>query len=380
MLGQGLQNVRSFGNFYPLSNPGLKKRVNIISMTEFIKREGKRLIHLSDQEVDKLLPVADKCLHQPKSDIYCEHLFEPLRKMGLQPPMHGNHNCFVFDQDHFDGKPITDDVQQRVTKFCGREREPVYYNSSLHDPNLLHWNGWDHKNRILNHFYTFLYFTDPQVDNYFKRFVRDFLHYTDDIYCAAGKIVHALNKEVEGMGSTTTSWSSLHVRRGDLQYKEVKISAEKWYENTKDIWKQGELLFIATDERNKTFFDPIKQHHQVRFLDDYWDMAKLGDLDPFFLGMVDTIIASHGRQFAGTWFSTFTGYINRMRGYLGYSIKDSWYGWEKRKTAVREWRYPIGNYPAREWPLGWVGIDGDKYVDHETAPMPPKGTHKVSKE
>ena len=137
----------------------------------------------------------------------------------------------------------------------------------------------------------------------------------------------------------------------------------------KEIWNEGEVLFIATDERNKTFFDPIKQHHDVRFLDDYWDVGDLGKLDPYFLSMVDTIVASHGRTFSGTWFSTFTGYINRMRGYLGYSIKDSWYGYIKRKDAVREYKYPTGNYGAREFPLGWVAIDGDEVIEHEGKPV-----------
>lgn len=109
------------------------------------------------------------------------------------------------------------------------------------------------------------------------------------------------------MNEEGKTWSSLHVRRGDLQYKNVKIPAEEWYNNTKEVWKPGEILFIATDERNKTFFDPIKEHHELRFLDDYWDEAKLGDLESTYLGMVDTIVASHGRAFAGTWFSTFTG-------------------------------------------------------------------------
>ena len=103
------------------------------------------------------------------------------------------------------------------------------------------------------------------------------------------------------------SWSSLHVRRGDLQFKAVKIPAEEWYNNTYEIWQKNEILFIATDERNKTFFDPIKKYHDLRFLDDYWELAQLGDLESSYLGMVDTIVASHGRAFAGTWFSTFTG-------------------------------------------------------------------------
>jgi hypothetical protein len=68
-----------------------------------------------------------------------------------------------------------------------------------------------------------------------------------------------------------------------LQFKEVKIPAEEWMTNTKDLWRTNELLFIATDEKNKTFFDPIAKYHQVRFLDDYWKEANLADLDPNFL-------------------------------------------------------------------------------------------------
>lgn len=39
------------------------------------------------------------------------------------------------------------------------------------------------------------------------------------------------------------------------------------------------------------------------------ETAGLKDLDPNLMGMIDTIIASQGRLFVGTWFSTFTGYI-----------------------------------------------------------------------
>ena len=57
-----------------------------------------------------------------------------------------------------------------------------------------------------------------------------------------------------------------------------------------------------------------------------------------------------------------------MRGYLGYSIKDSWYSYLKRKDAVRDYKYPTGNYGAREWPIGWIAIDGDEVIEHEGTP------------
>ena len=68
-------------------------------------------------------------------------------------------------------------------------------------------------------------------------------------------------------------YSSFHVRRGDLQYKRVKISGEEWQENTKELFLPKEILYIATDEKDKSFFDPLATHHDLRFLDNYWDSA-----------------------------------------------------------------------------------------------------------
>ena len=377
LLGTGEKNARSFGSFYDVSKDAFQKEVEVISMEEFFEREvfskqkdGKNLFgFLNETEIQSLKDseVSKLCLYRTGAKNHCETMYKHLRNAGYQPPLEAGENCFIFDEDVFHGNEVKESLKERVTRFCGPERTPVYYNKTIHEPELIHWDASkvDARkggHRLLNHFYAFLFYSDPVVDNHYKRFVRDFLHYKDSLFCAAGKVINAINREAK-------EWSTLHVRRGDLQYKEVKISGEEWYENLKDIWNEGELLFIATDERNKTFFDPIKEHHEVRFLDDYWDVAKLGEIDPYFLSMVDTIVASHGRTFAGTWFSTFTGYINRMRGYLGYSIKDSWYGYLPRKGIVRDYKYPSGNYGAREFPIGWVAIDGDSVIEHEGVPV-----------
>ena len=94
-------------------------------------------------------------------------------------------------------------------------------------------------------------------------------------------------------------------------------------------------------------------------MDDYFDYANLGDLDPNYFGMIDTIVSSRARAFAGTWFSTFTGYINRMRGYHGMTMQDSWYSFLERKTKLHEWDTPSNFAYAYEWPDAWIGIDAD---------------------
>lgn len=75
--------------------------------------------------------------------------------------------------------------------------------------------------------------TDPLIDNYYKRFVRDFMHYNDRIFCAAGKIVRSIQQEAMELGFTLDDeggggYSSLHVRRNDLQYQDALINEDKW--------------------------------------------------------------------------------------------------------------------------------------------------------
>lgn len=305
------------------------------------------------------------------------------------------YHCVIFDEDVYNGGQLKPDLKDPVKEFCGvsssnfvarqvslrvfrtsnssvssllQARNLTYWTKDMEEPVLLHFKTKDGATRLLVHFYAFMLFTNPVHDNYFKRFVRDFLHYNDRIYCAAGKIIKALQMEASDKGFPRDKlgnggFSSLHIRRGDFQYKEVKLSAEDWYNNTKELWQPNEILYIATDERNKTFFEPLAEHHELRYLDDYWSMANLSNLDPNFMGMIDTIVASRGRVFVGTWFSTFSGYINRMRGYHGLSMKDSWYSWLPRKTAVHKWGGEDRRKYSFEWPDGWMGVVSLSLID-----------------
>lgn len=36
---------------------------------------------------------------------------------------------------------------------------------------------------------------------------------------------------------------------------------------------------------------------------------------------------------------------------------------------MQVWKYPEGNIPAREWPIGWTAIDGDEWIEHEGEPV-----------
>ena len=58
---------------------------------------------------------------------------------------------------------------------------------------------------------------------------------------------------------------------------------------------------------------------------------------------------------------------NRMRGYYGMPGSTSYYSTPERKFNTHTWVDPNKVMTAREWPIAWVGIDGDEDVREELA-------------
>ncbi len=91
------------------------------------------------------------------------------------------------------------------------------------------------------------------------------------------------------------------------------MDAYELIERSKKKLEEGGLIYIATDERDKNFFDPFKKYYDIVFLDDFKHVLK--GVNENYYGMLDQLVASKGRVFYGTFFSTLSGYVNRMRGY-----------------------------------------------------------------
>jgi hypothetical protein len=119
-------------------------------------------------------------------------------------------------------------------------------------------------------------------------------------------------------------FDSFHIRRGDFQYKKTRLEAKEIYGNSRNEIPEGATVYVSTDERNKDFFKDMAAHWDVVYLDDFMHLVE--GIDKNYYGMIDQLVASRGRTFFGCWFSTFTGYINRIRGY--HSDKDHLGGYE----------------------------------------------------
>ena len=273
--------------------------------------------------------------------------------------------------EQFVGKPTDVDgtTHDRLKELWADRKDVCVYTQELQNTPVLHFaHGQDDAGaRLLVHFYAFLFFQDWRQDLWMKRFVRDHVRYVDEIQCAAATVVNAIREHVRNeRGDESGEFDVIHVRRGDFQFKPVKIPAEQILKNVAPELAPNSTLYIATDERDKSFFAPFKEKYHVLFLDDFHDLIK--DVNTNYYGMMDQLIASRGRIFFGCWFSTFTGYINRLRGYHankakgeGYELghhRSYYYALLDRKYHLQQY-WPVKKaFYAREFPASWRLIDG----------------------
>ncbi|GBG32093.1 GDP-fucose protein O-fucosyltransferase 1 [Hondaea fermentalgiana] len=201
---------------------------------------------------------------------------------------------------------------------------------SVSDPALADAQVVHFPENLLGHFYTMVYFRDPQQGRRVKRIIRDHIHFREEIIELAERIISKLGD---------FQYSCLHIRRNEFQFKDAWTPAETIVENTKRLFKPGERMYISTDELSDekerkrkwsdpkamvtvakhTWFEPMKEawgRKNVLFLSDFYDDL-LGPLVPdMWLGCIESVVCSRARVFVGTRKSTFSGYIHRLRGYM----------------------------------------------------------------
>ena len=175
----------------------------------------------------------------------------------------------------------------------------------IRDASIVHF-----PQNLLGHFYTFVYFQDPIRNAQVKQMVRDHIHFKKDIFARARVVIDALGGDF--------AFSCLHIRRGDFQFKEVWTDANTIVRNVEKLILPGERVYIATDEKDKSFFGPMKEKWgagKVSFYNDFAHLIK-EPVPKIWIGCVESVVCTRARTFVGSRKSTFTGYIDRMRGYM----------------------------------------------------------------
>jgi GDP-fucose protein O-fucosyltransferase len=141
-------------------------------------------------------------------------------------------------------------------------------------------------------------------------FIRDHVRYTDEIQCAAARVVAAVREHArttDPVNNPKGLFDAFHVRRGDFQYKATRVEASELLKMAQRQIKDGATVYMATDERDKDFFKPLKDHYDLVFLDDFHDEALAG-INTNYYGMIDQLVATRSRIFYGCWFSTCVSY------------------------------------------------------------------------
>lgn len=208
-----------------------------------------------------------------------------------------------------------DEAMRGALEAFGHGKQGIDYSASMQRANVIHFSGAAPRPRLLRHWYAFLFFPEPQMRRRMQRVARDVLRYSEDIFCRAAAVV-------SGLGGAR-SYAAIHVRRGDFQYKAVKVDTATVARDIEDLVRPNETLYVATDVRNKTYFDPLRRLHggsvRLAFLSDFPEAGR-GAVNPNHFGMIEQIVLARARLMVGTYYSTFTAYATRMRGW--YAVHD----------------------------------------------------------
>ncbi|CAN0546899.1 unnamed protein product, partial [Ectocarpus sp. 8 AP-2014] len=56
-----------------------------------------------------------------------------------------------------------------------------------------------------------------------------------------------------------------------------------------DHLNDNEVVYVATDEKDLSVFEPFKKNVRVKFLSDYYERAGVSELNPNLIGMLEQV-------------------------------------------------------------------------------------------
>ena len=274
----------------------------------------------------------------------------------------------------FQGKPTRVDAPpiERLREILAGRRKICMYDEIEHaDTNVVHFKADENDGkRLIIEFYAFLWFEDWKYDLWSKRFIRDHLRYKDEIMCLAARVVNTIRSHVKNRSPENSQglYDAVHIRRGDFQtqFPITEMSANEIVSELQDYIVPNSTLFICTDAfENMSFFEPIEKIYDVHYLHDFTET--LFDVNPNFFGLVEQVVASRSRFFFGTYYSTFSSFVVRLRGYFsvkemqdGYKagvLRNTFYLPRKFKKEMHLYQAVRQPFYSRVSPVAWRDID-----------------------
>lgn len=361
--------------------------VNIITMKEFLIREGLQIQHnKTNWDGAGNMNVLWEYLERKAFVPHTWNRNECVAAFPSNPDDYGNRELakmldnildgsdgrqFPHHLD-FQGKPLSAHVPaiERLREMMAGRSKICLYNQKMQNLPIIHLPTKPPNQRLLTHFYSFVYFEDSDQSNWVKRLVRDHLRYNDEIMCAAARVIEGMRQSCYSRLNPNGIFYSAHVRKKNFKIPHMNFHGFDYNITSAEVLlslsevNEGSCLFIATDDFDENFYQPIREKFKVFHLEDFKDL--LFGLNPNFHGMIEQIVVARGRQFHGSFYSTFSGYVNRLRGY--YSIReghprstegvleDSFYMPSKFKNENMIYKAVQKPFFAREFPAAWRDI------------------------
>jgi len=272
--------------------------------------------------------------------------------------------------------PVNAPVMDRLREMLVGRNKICDYSEEMQDAKVIHLPGWDTNipgkeetgHRLMVPFYALVLFEKWQADIRMKRLIRDHLRYADEIQCAAARIVNAL-RTTELENGRDGTFDSLHLRRQDFTTVFSLVSSKSDDILSEKYLKENRTVYVATDETNSSWFDPLRTFNHLYFLDNFTHLIE--GVDPSLFGLIEQMVVARGDVFVGTYYSTFSAYVNRIRGYhsqakrlSGFShgiVNSEYIGPDNTYRRVMKTYHSLEApyHWAREWPVSWRDIDHD---------------------
>eukprot|EP01124_Arcella_intermedia_P005864 TRINITY_DN13436_c0_g2_i2.p1 TRINITY_DN13436_c0_g2~~TRINITY_DN13436_c0_g2_i2.p1 ORF type:complete len:435 (+),score=85.10 TRINITY_DN13436_c0_g2_i2:23-1327(+) len=204
-------------------------------------------------------------------------------------------------------------------------------------------------NVLFTHFYLLFYFPPDspiQLPN-ITTLVKQHLHFRKEVLAYAALVLQLF---------PSTRFSTIHYRRDDLQYEENRwLDPEKIFSNTLGLFEEEEFIYVATDERPEVFrreFEGVfEKRYRILKAEDFSEVLR--EVPQAWVPLVEMLILSQGRVFVGTRQSTFSGYVNRLRGYMSSIENKNIYWTIKEYPDEYDDMGDLWKTWEREYPEAW---------------------------
>eukprot|EP01083_Nonionella_stella_P064766 169108_1 len=218
-----------------------------------------------------------------------------------------------------------------LDRYIGHRKKREYFDKELglHKKEYIHFpscvDGEMVNYRYLGQVATAIAFADFELELKYKKLIRDHSHLVPRVFEIASFMISYLG---------LFEYTSAHIRRNDFQFKNSWVPPEKSFKNMVEHFEDDEVIYIASDAPKGFFGNVTKAHKQIKaiyrwadfvekngtlyedFKAMYGDELDVSTIPRKLVHLVEMVIASGGKRFFGTTSSTYSAYINRLRGYI----------------------------------------------------------------